>query len=101
MTSLRKHLKSKVEEENNLCRQAKALMPCLVYSVYGRCRGCNRDHATTDPKSYNLRVKLHLQQIVIYQALHATEFQPLELRWQKSYVLANFRDIVVTCDYFL
>ena len=85
--SLRKRLRLRVEEQNYHCRQAKALSPCLVYSVYGICRrgDCGRDHAATDPKSFNLRVTLHLQQISIYQTLHGIQWPP-ELLKQRSYV---------------
>ena len=85
--SLRKRLKLRVEEQNYRCRQAKALSPCLVYSVYGICRrnNCDRDHAATDTKSFNLRVTLHLQQISIYQTLHGIQRLP-ELQKQILYV---------------
>jgi len=76
--SLRQHLMRKISQENEMCRQAKAFSPCSTFAVYGSCSRieCPLEHTpVTGPESYNIRVKLHLQQVQIYQSLHSIEYR--------------------------
>ncbi|KAJ6569465.1 hypothetical protein B0H19DRAFT_938852 [Mycena capillaripes] len=67
----------KIFEENEMCRLTKAFEgPCLAFAIFnGRCnRGdnCRQEHILApafDSREYNLRVRIHLQQILIYQGL--------------------------------
>ncbi|KAJ6577097.1 hypothetical protein B0H10DRAFT_1963249 [Mycena sp. CBHHK59/15] len=77
--SLGGRLKQKVRQENEMCKITKAFTPCLIFSVFdGRCnRGdCPQEHIPSvqiSARQYNLRVRIHLQQILIYQNLRFIE----------------------------
>jgi hypothetical protein len=75
--SLRARMVEKIQEENELCRITKAFSePCLAFALpngYCNDRGnCPQEHISLhalDSRHYNLRVRIHLQQILIYQDL--------------------------------
>ncbi|KAJ7037374.1 hypothetical protein C8F04DRAFT_1393598 [Mycena alexandri] len=74
---LKDRLAKKVSEENFMCRVTKAFEgPCLTFALFdGRCNrdNCPQEHisaSTFSPLEYNLRVRIHLQQILIYDGLH-------------------------------
>ena len=70
------HLLHIVTIENDSCHyDASAFYPCLPYIVNRQCtrKQCPRQHleATSLTRSwYNLQVKIHLQQILIFHTLH-------------------------------
>ena len=69
------HLLHMVKIENDFCHYASAFYPCLPYIVNRQCarKQCPRQHldATSLTRSwYNLQVKIHLQQILIFHTLH-------------------------------
>jgi hypothetical protein len=71
---LAERLRSRIMEENDICRRAKVFSPCLN-ALLGTCTRteCPRDHvdpAILNPDWYNLRVRIHLQQILVFQNLH-------------------------------
>ncbi len=71
---LRSHLKQRTASENDQCARSKAFLPCLVFAVSGFCRrhDCPEAHVSPsviDAAYYNMRVRLHLQQILILQSL--------------------------------
>ncbi|PBK60035.1 hypothetical protein ARMSODRAFT_898604 [Armillaria solidipes] len=71
---LRSHLKQRTASENDQCARSKAVLPCLVFAVSGFCRrhDCPEAHVSPsviDAAYYNMRVRLHLQQILILQSL--------------------------------
>ncbi|KAJ7479993.1 hypothetical protein B0H11DRAFT_1263344 [Mycena galericulata] len=73
--ALKARLRQKVEQENEMCKRARAFSPCLVFSVFdGHCNriDCPHEHipgASIDAQQYNLRVRIHLQQILIYKTV--------------------------------
>jgi hypothetical protein len=84
---LGERLQSRIMEENDICRRAKVFSPCLN-ALLGTCArvDCPRDHvdpAILNPDWYNLRVRIHLQQILIFQNLH---FVNLRTERQRMYV---------------
>ncbi|KAJ6573822.1 hypothetical protein DFH09DRAFT_1361892 [Mycena vulgaris] len=79
--SLRDRLARRVRDENEMCRITKAFEgPCLTFALFnGHCnRGnCPQEHvlaSSFNSQEYNLRVRIHLQQILIYQSLHNIDF---------------------------
>ena len=70
------HLLHVVTTENDSCRHdASAFYPCLPYIVNRQCtrKQCPRQHleaASLTGSWYNLQVKIHLQQILIFHTLH-------------------------------
>jgi hypothetical protein len=70
------HLLQIVKTENDFCHyDAPAFYPCLPYIVNRQCNRvqCPRQHieATSLTRSwYNLQVRIHLQQILIFHTLH-------------------------------
>lgn len=83
------HLRSKVTEENEICRKANIFSPCL-YALLGSCTRaeCHRGHpdpVMLNPEWYNSRVRIHLQQILIFQNLHFVDMG-LERGKQQMYV---------------
>lgn len=88
--ALSERLRSRVMLENEICRRAKVFSPCL-YALLGTCTRpeCPRDHV--DPSTlkldwYNNRVRIHLQQIQIFQTLHFINLGP-ERGKQHKYVI--------------
>ena len=65
-------LRRRILEIDDACRSARAFRPCLPFVVIGRCprdESCFREHVMDNQlheASYNLRVRVHLQQILIY-----------------------------------
>jgi len=65
-----------VSEENVLCRKAPQMFPCMTFAVLEFCNrpGCPHDHVPSSamsPEWYNVRVRVHLQQVLIIQTLHS------------------------------
>ena len=86
------HLLHIVTTENNSCHHdASAFYPCLPYIVHRQCtrRQCPRQHleATSLTRSwYNLQVKIHLQQILIFHTLHVVPLHGVNTLKQFRYV---------------
>lgn len=74
---LRDHLCIRVTEENQMCRNGKAFHPCIAHVAFSRCsriEHCPLDHVPSekfDVEFFNLRVRIVLQQILIYTTAHA------------------------------
>ncbi|TFK51884.1 hypothetical protein OE88DRAFT_1483274 [Heliocybe sulcata] len=87
--SLREHILSLVLKEDDACRDLRVLRPCLVFTTFGRCRDqCPRGHfsgAELSAEAYNLRVRLHLQQILLLGSLYLVPFSRRE-RWQRMWL---------------
>jgi hypothetical protein len=67
---LGRRMKERLVAEHDICLQAKAFHPCLTFAAFGTCRrvACFRDHLPRellDVEAFNLRVRLHMQQILI------------------------------------
>jgi len=63
-----------IKTENDSCHHAPAFTPCLPYIVNRQCNRvqCPRQHIDTTSLTrswYNLQVRIHLQQILIFQTL--------------------------------
>ena len=70
------HLCERVTEENNLCCDALVLSQCLTFIINGNCNhiNCPQEHvrlADLNPKRYNVRLGIHLQQICILQVMYS------------------------------
>ncbi|KAJ6519176.1 hypothetical protein C8R45DRAFT_1204389 [Mycena sanguinolenta] len=70
--TLKERLRLRVLQENEVCRRTRAFSPCLTYSVFdGHCNrvDCPHEHLPAPTREeYNLRVRIHLQQILILQS---------------------------------
>ena len=70
------YLRMRVITENEMCRRTMAFAPCLNFAINDECnrRECPRGHISYPSFThawYNLQVKIHLQQILIFHTLHA------------------------------
>ncbi|KAJ7630373.1 hypothetical protein FB45DRAFT_915319 [Roridomyces roridus] len=68
--TLKARLKQRVEQENDACKQTPAFSPCLMFAIDGQCNrfDCPHEHIPGQritTQHYNLRVRIHLQQILI------------------------------------
>ncbi|KAI0079047.1 hypothetical protein K474DRAFT_723989 [Panus rudis PR-1116 ss-1] len=75
---LQYRLKFCVQKENIACCSAMAFTPCVAYAVYGDCTaaGCSYYHVprtALDTEWYNMRARIHLQQVMIYQTIRSIE----------------------------
>ena len=69
---LKSRLLDRVTMENDKCRVAPALKPCLDYVVYGDCLNpsiCNGVHIFPDKDWFNNWTRVHLLQIQIYHTI--------------------------------
>jgi hypothetical protein len=81
--ALRTRLADRIREENQMCRRTKAFFPCMTFGVFGRCNrnDCPDEHVSgLNPQKYNLRVRIHLQQILIYHSLQSVEEDQFQRR---------------------
>ncbi|KAJ7451097.1 hypothetical protein FB451DRAFT_1566339 [Mycena latifolia] len=85
--TLKERLRRRVQEENELCKKTRAFSPCLVFAIFdGYCnRGdCPQEHISAeliDTQQYNLRVRIHLQQIMIFQTVQFILNDPIPRRY--------------------
>jgi hypothetical protein len=82
-------LRFRVLEESEICRRAKVFSPCLNHRLAACTREeCRLDHVDPgmlNPAWYNHCVRIHLQQILIFQNLHFVNLG-LERGKQQMYV---------------
>ncbi|KAK0245294.1 hypothetical protein EDD85DRAFT_13428 [Armillaria nabsnona] len=77
---LRLRLQQRIYTQNDECaRGTEAFRPCQVFAVLGFCRrpdcpGAHVSASVVDAEYYNMRVRLHLQQILILQSLTGENF---------------------------
>ncbi len=86
------HLKQRIIAENEECARSKAFLPCLPFAVSGLCTQseCPKAHVSPskiDSIYYNMRVRLHFQQIVIVQLLKDNAHEEVEVRKISEYVV--------------
>lgn len=71
--ALKERLRLRVVQENEMCKRTRAFSPCLTFSIFeGHCNreNCPHEHASVPTREeYNLRVRIHLQQILIFQTV--------------------------------
>ncbi|KAK0232768.1 hypothetical protein IW262DRAFT_22523 [Armillaria fumosa] len=90
--TLRVHLKQRITVENDECAISKAFMPCLVFAVSGSCHRwpeCPEAHvlpSAIHTGYYNMRIRLHLQQILILQSLRENAHEDVEHRGTKFWL---------------
>ncbi|SJL05199.1 uncharacterized protein ARMOST_08565 [Armillaria ostoyae] len=89
--ALRGHLKQRIAAENEECARSKAFQPCPVFAVLGSCKRseCPKAHVSSsgiDSVYYNLRVRLHLQQILILQSLRENAHEDVEYKGTKFWL---------------
>ncbi|KAI0757678.1 hypothetical protein C8Q80DRAFT_1134850 [Daedaleopsis nitida] len=75
---LKVRLLKRVNDENRLCRDLCPLHPCLAYTVFNQCnrKDCPRDHADYQnytSADYNVRVRVVILQVLIYQTIYRVE----------------------------
>ncbi|KAJ6614863.1 hypothetical protein B0H10DRAFT_2042924 [Mycena sp. CBHHK59/15] len=92
--SLKERLAGRVREENAVCRRTSAFHPCLNAAVFRQCHRteCPDEHlsaAALNPQQYNLRVRIHLQQIAIYQSLRSIDHDHSQRRYWISRLYAT------------
>ncbi|PCH33046.1 hypothetical protein WOLCODRAFT_62498 [Wolfiporia cocos MD-104 SS10] len=88
---LKERLYTRVTIENDICSKARALQLCLSFFASGRCalQDCWRMHVDAGSYSiddYNLRIRIVLQQILIYHSVYAVE-HPQEQAGQRRQLL--------------
>ncbi|KAG7450801.1 uncharacterized protein BT62DRAFT_928080 [Guyanagaster necrorhizus] len=88
---LRGRLKQRTDAENSECGRCKAFFPCLMFAVSGFCRrpDCPEAHVSPsviDADYYNMRIRLHLQQILILQSLRENAHQEVEGKGTKFWL---------------
>lgn len=99
---LRDHLSVRVTGENELCRNAKAFRPCIVHAAFSRCARidyCPLDHISADKfdvEFFNLRVRIVLQQIMIYTTAQ-TVIPWFEQARHRRYVCFLYTEWRVSC----
>lgn len=73
-SALEDRLSHRISEVHEACHDARAFRPCLPFIALGHCSWegrCLREHirdGQIDEDAYNLRVRIHVQHIVIYNA---------------------------------
>ena len=74
---LKSRLLDRVTTENDKCRVAPALNPCLDHVVYGDCNPsiCNGVHILPDKDWFNTWTRVHLLQIQIYHTIIHLQFR--------------------------
>ncbi|KAG7450840.1 uncharacterized protein BT62DRAFT_1001654 [Guyanagaster necrorhizus] len=89
--ALRSRLRERTAAENDECARSKAFRPCLVFAVSVFCRRpeCPEAHVSPSeigPGYYNMRIRLHLQQILILQSLRENAHADVEHRGTKFWL---------------
>ncbi|KAK0183607.1 hypothetical protein F5146DRAFT_229634 [Armillaria mellea] len=85
------HIRERIDAENDECARSKAFRPCLVFAVSGFCTRTNCPEAHVSPSAidagyYNMRIRLHLQQILILQLLMENVHVDMEYRGTKFWL---------------
>jgi hypothetical protein len=106
--SLSGRLAERVKAENRLCRITKAFQgPCLTFAIFnGQCNRdiCPQEHilaSSFSSQEYTLRVRIHLQQMLIYQTLHKIDADDSERRYKPPFklTLKKFADVPQILDF--
>ncbi|KAK7678070.1 hypothetical protein QCA50_019011 [Cerrena zonata] len=69
----RERLKTRVQQENELCTLSPVIFPCIVFAIYGECSrtscalGHTRSQQVFSAPAFNLRLRTVIQQILIYR----------------------------------
>ncbi|KAG7450850.1 uncharacterized protein BT62DRAFT_1001665 [Guyanagaster necrorhizus] len=93
--ALRSHLKGRIAAEDDDCAKSQAFQICLVFAESGRCDQCPQVHMSPlmiDTGYYNMRVRLHLQQILILGSLSGNACEQMESRETPEFWLNRLCD---------
>ncbi|KAH9855771.1 hypothetical protein C2E23DRAFT_811853 [Lenzites betulinus] len=85
---LREHLLKRVLHHNEACHRLLTIRPCFLFAASRSCfrQQCPQYHVDPQEDSsatYNLLVRIHLLQILIYHTLYAAEVPSRELFFQQ------------------
>ncbi|KAI8983190.1 hypothetical protein BD414DRAFT_515715 [Trametes punicea] len=85
---LREHLRLVVLEQNEICHELRSIQPCRRFATSGWCRlhdRCPQHHLVSRDgvATYNLFVRIHILQIMIYHTLYASNLPSSEL-WEQQ-----------------
>lgn len=87
--TLRERLEGHVWEQNEICHTLRCLQPCLLYAVHKSCpkKECHQYHVEDEHVvlTYNMLVRIHLIQIMIFHTLYATNLPSTTLFLQQRY----------------
>ncbi|KAI0757675.1 hypothetical protein C8Q80DRAFT_1134839, partial [Daedaleopsis nitida] len=102
---LKVRLLDRVNEEHRLCRELRPLQPCLAFAVFNQCNRteCPRNHADYQnytAADYNVHVRVHLLQTLIYQTLYRAE-NPEELARQQRLWMRQLSEALFPAYYKL
>lgn len=86
-------LRRRVSSQNEMCRETRAFSaPCLSFMAFGNCykdTDCPDEHISAHSLTvawFNTRIRIHMQQILIYQTLHSV-VSAEEMAWQRRWSL--------------
>src|SRR6266545_2983109 len=79
--ALLNRLRTRLKGEVDACKQARAFNTCLPFTINGQCNRKNCPHEHLMPYALNqewfqLRLRIHLQQILVIQGLRMVQIDP-------------------------
>ncbi|KAI0641201.1 hypothetical protein C8Q79DRAFT_992409 [Trametes meyenii] len=103
---LRSMLLRRVKDENLTLRNLRPLQPCLPYAVFLECHCnlCPRHHINFqdyDAAMFNARVRVVIQQILIYHVLNSVKKSQQEVQAQRHFWLRQLYDALSPSHYKL
>ncbi|KAH9855762.1 hypothetical protein C2E23DRAFT_548924 [Lenzites betulinus] len=95
----------RIKNENSAIRSLRRIQPCLPYAVYHHCNRveCPRYHEdfdSYDSTAFNARIRVVMQQILVYQLVRGVE-HPREQLVQKRFWLEQLYDALFPTYYKL
>ena len=86
---LKDRLVRRVDEETNILYHIRPLQPCLPFSVFGQCSRtqCPRQHLAAenhDAATYNIRIRVHVLQILISNTTYGAQHGMQQVTQQES-----------------
>lgn len=81
--ALLNRLRTRLKGEVDVCKQARAFNVCLPFTINGQCnrRNCPLEHPmlnSLNQEWFRLRIRIHLQQILVIQGLRMVQIDPKE-----------------------
>ncbi|KDR68695.1 hypothetical protein GALMADRAFT_146049 [Galerina marginata CBS 339.88] len=95
-------LLDRVTRENDMCRKAPALFPCLRHIAFGDCEPltCPLQHGSPDPSLSNQWLEVHLLQVLIYQSIYNIQSRA-EMRAQQKFWIGKLHEALNPPYYLL
>lgn len=99
-------ISNRIKEENDICRRTQAFTPCLPFVINDVCNRlqCPRKHihyTSCTPAWYNVQVRIHLQQILIFHNLHSVQFDVQERHRQHRFWINRLHETLNPSIYYL